>query len=167
MPPPSTSNSRSGVRREALAVRRPAPLPDGDRPVAMQPGGPAESGNAVLEDARPQRKQLHELPADLVDRRRRGPARGHRPGRAVDAIQVTGPPAGQGAYLTAGRGDRWRQALAAAFAMPHLAIPAPAARTGRISFAIGLVASDVPCCPRSAAARIRAKRPLAEQGKVV
>ena len=75
--------------------------------------------------------------------------------------------AGQAAYLTAGRGGRWRQTLAAAFAMPHLAIPAPAARTGRISFAIGLAASDVPCCPGSAAARIRAKRPLAEQGQVV
>ena len=79
----------------------------------------------------------------------------------------TAAAAGQAAYLTAGRGGRWRQTLAAAFAMPHLAIPAPAARTGGVTFAIGLAASDVPCCPGSAAARIRAKRPFAEQGQAV
>jgi hypothetical protein len=42
------------ARWEVLAVRRPAPLPEGHRTVAMQPGRPAEPGHAVLEEARPQ-----------------------------------------------------------------------------------------------------------------
>jgi hypothetical protein len=112
------------------------------------------------------------VPARQVQRHRRrhpgapGKRRMSRSGTAGRGDH-TAATAGQGAYLTAGRGDRWRQAPAAAFAMPHPAIPAPAARTGRMSFAIGLAASEVPCCPVPRPHASGAKRPLAEQGQVV
>jgi hypothetical protein len=47
-----------GVGREAF-VAGPAQLAEADRTVPVQPGRPAEPGYAVLEDARPQRQQLH------------------------------------------------------------------------------------------------------------
>jgi hypothetical protein len=62
------------------------------------------------------------------------------------APDPTAATAGQAARLTGVRGGRWRQTLAAVFAMPHPAIPDPAVQGPR--------------------PRIHAEQPLTEQGQV-
>ena len=92
-PPLSTSSSMSVSGKPSASTSR-ASWSQGDRTVVQHPRGPAEPGDAVLEAARPQRKQRSELAGDLFDQGRRGAAGRHRLRGAVDSVEVTGAPAG-------------------------------------------------------------------------